>query len=339
MFRSRRFLLGLIVSIAFIVLLLRKTDLHAVWSAWRHADPRWLLLGLAIEFVATCVRAFRYRYILLSRVDLSTRQLFPILVIGYGANNILPARAGEVVRAYVLGERYHVSKLFALGTIAVERLFDGLALLGLLLAMGLLLGVNSVIRGLALITAPLFLAALAVFIAVIVSPRRSEALSQRLIGVLPQRFREKGQGFVSAFISGLGALRHPGPLAVVSTSSLLGWTLEGTVFLAVARSMGLHPGLGYSIMAMSAANLAITAPSTAGGIGPYEFFAAQAMILTGVTGSAAAAFALAVHAVIIIPVTILSLIFLSQFHLSLTQAVRREEALPLTDETLAVSDG
>src|SRR6202043_3675534 len=150
------------------------------------------------------LRAFRYHFILLSRISISAWELFPILSIGYMANNLLPARAGELVRAYVLGERHHVSKMFSLGTIAVERLFDGLALIGILIAAGLFLGVNGALRDLALITAPLFAVALLVFIAVLASPSRSEAVAARLVRLIPERFQARAQGLAVAFISGLG---------------------------------------------------------------------------------------------------------------------------------------
>ncbi|MGI8551223.1 MAG: lysylphosphatidylglycerol synthase transmembrane domain-containing protein [Dehalococcoidia bacterium] len=330
MLRTRRFWIGTFVSLVFIGLLLWKTNLHQVWDAWRHADPRWIVAAVAVYLISVWLRAFRYRYILLSRVDLSSAQLFPILMIGYMANNVLPVRAGELVRAYVLGERYNVSKMFSLGTIAVERLFDGLALLGLLLATGLLLGVNGVLRGLLFVTAPVFAVALAVFIGVLASPAQSEALARRAISVLPARFRERAQGLVSGFIEGLGALRHPRAFAVVAVTSLLTWSLEGAVYSLVGRALGLHFGLGYYIMATAAANLAITAPSSQGGIGPYEFFAAQTLILAGAGSSVAAAFALATHALVIILATVMGLFFLWRVHLNLGQAVRREEA-PLNE--------
>ena len=338
MLRSRRFWIGTSVSLVFIALLLWKTNPQQLWDSWRHADYRWLLLAIAIEMFGILVRALRWRYILLSRVDLSALQLFPVLVIGYMANNVLPARAGELVRAYVLGERYRVSKMFALGTVAVERLFDGLALLGILLATALTLGVDSVLRDLALVMVVVFAVALAIFVIVLASPKRSEALALWLVSLTPQRFHERASELALAFLSGLGALRHPRLLGIVAVTSIAAWMIEGLVFEVIAHALGINPGYGYSLMAMSAANLAITAPSSQGGIGPYEFFAARAVILTGVSASAAAAFALAAHAVIILPVTALGFIYLWKINLSLSQMMRREQAAPLLDEQAALPE-
>jgi uncharacterized protein (TIRG00374 family) len=326
--RSRRFWIGTVVSLVFIVLLLRRTNLGDVWNAWSHANPLWLLAAVGLYFVSVWVRALRYRYILISRINLSSWQLFPILAIGYMANNVLPARAGELVRAYVLGERYNVSKMFSLGTIAVERLFDGLTLLGLLLCTGLLLGVNGALRDLAIVTAPLFAAALLVFLAILVSPSRSEAMAMRLVALAPARFQERAAELVTAFISGLGSLRHPRLFAVVITTSICSWTMEGVVYSLVGRALGMHVGIGYYLMATAAANLAITAPSSQGGIGPYEFFAKQTLLLAGVGASVATAFALATHFLVLLPVTAVGLFFLWRINLRIgsLQSMAREEA-------------
>jgi glycosyltransferase 2 family protein len=335
--RSKRFWIGAAISLVFIVLLLRKTDLHEVWYAWSHAQPQWLLAGVAVYFCSITLRAFRYRFILLSRISLTTRQLFPILSIGYASNNILPARTGELVRAYVLGERYEVSKMFALGTIAVERLFDGLALIGILITTALFLHAASSgpLRELALLTIPVFAIAFAVFLSVLASPRLSEMAAVKVVRLAPERWREKLEELALAFISGLGSLRHPKWFTIVVVSSAVTWTMEGIVFACVGQALDMHFALGYYLMAASAANLAITVPSSQGGIGPYDFFAAQVMILAGASASVAAAFALAVHALVILPITLVGLFFLWRMHLHLNQAVRSEQAEPLIDEVVA----
>jgi glycosyltransferase 2 family protein len=336
--RSRRFWLGTVVSLIFIALLLWRTDLREVWNAWRRADPRWLAAAIALYFASVQMRAFRYHFILLSRISISSWELFPILAIGYMANNLLPARAGELVRAYVLGERHNVSKMFSLGTVAVERLFDGLTLLGILICSGIFLGVNGVLRDLAIVTAPLFALALIIFLAVLASPSASETIAKRLVRMAPARFHERAEGLAIAFISGLGSLRHPRLFAIVIVTSALSWLMEGLVFALVGRALGISLPLGFFIMASAAANLAITAPSSQGGIGPYEFFAAQTLVYAGIGASVSAAFALAAHALVILPVTLAGLFFLWRINLSLGQAVRREQAAPLLDEPVTIPE-
>lgn len=338
MFRTRRFWIGSAVSLFFIALLLSKTNLREVGNVWSHADYRWMLVALVAYFTGVWVRSFRYRLILLSGVKLSIRQVFPILMIGFMANNVLPARTGEVVRAFALSERYRVSKAWALGTVATDRLFDGLALVGLLVVSGLLLGVNGIIRGLALATAPIFIGALAVFLAVLAFPDRSEALATRLTAFLPKRFHEKAEVLTRTFIAGLSSLRSPTAFVQVALASVAAWLLEASAFAMMGLALNMHASFGYYVMAVSAANLAMTAPSSQGGIGPYEFFAAQTILLTGASASAATAFALASHALLLLPPLLLGPVFLWRINISFSQVLHSSEPSPRVAAQVALSD-
>jgi hypothetical protein len=93
--------------------------------------------------------------------------------------------------------------------------------------------------------------------------------------------------------------------------------MEAGVFWLVGQSFGLHLNFGWFMMAMSAGNLALAAPSTQGGIGPFEFFARTVIVFAGASEAVAVAYALVVHAMIIVPVTLLGLIFLPAYHLKL----------------------
>jgi len=308
-FRARRFWIGSCISVALLGILLWRTNTGAIWRIWRSADAAVLVAAAVLYIISVWVRSYRYRLILLSNISLSSWQLFPIIAIGYMANSLLPARAGELVRTYALGELHMVSKMFSLGTLAVEHVADGITLLGILVLAEMLLGVNGALRTLGLLTAPVFAVALAVVVAAVALPNPSERMAARMVSPLPDRLRDSAERFVSAFVAGLGSLRHVPLLAGVLGTSVIAWGMEGAVYALVGMSLGIHIGFGYYLLAAAAANLALTAPSSQGGIGPFEFFAAQALIAAGMGNSAAVAFALATHAVVILPVSVLGLIF------------------------------
>jgi uncharacterized protein (TIRG00374 family) len=320
--RSRRFWLGLLVSAVFIGLLFYRTDPSMVLDALRGANYWWVAPGVVVYLFSVWVRALRYRYIVRSVKPLQTGALFPVLVIGYMANNLLPARAGELVRAYVLGEKHSVPKMAALGTVAVERLFDGLTLLGFLALTVLLLGGEGLLTDLTLVSVPIFAAALAVFTVALAAPDWTERLVARFSRLLPQRFQERVYDLACSFVEGLRSLRHPDAFAWVTVTSVVAWLLEATVYMLVGVGFGLDIGFGYYVMAVGAGNLAITAPSSQGGIGPFEFFVKAVVISAGAAESVAAAYSFAVHAVIIIPATALGLYFLWAMKLHLSGLTR-----------------
>ena len=321
--RSVRLWIGLAVSLLFVVLLFRSAHPDKILDALRGANYAWLIPASLLYLVSLSVRSLRYRYLVRDLADVPATRLYPIICIAFMANNLLPARAGELVRAYVMGEKYGISKVSALGTVLVERLFDGLTLLLFLLITVATLGANSTLKGLAVISLAVFACGLFVFGAILRWPRRCETLMHRLTDVLPLRLRPLFRELSSSLLSGMVALRNPRALSVVVICSPLAWFMEGCCFWLVGRGFGLHLNIGWFLMAMAAGNLALTAPSSQGGIGPFEYFAEQVVILAGANKGTAAAYALVAHAVVIVPVVVLGLLFLSAFNISLGGTLKR----------------
>ena len=325
MLRRLRVWLGLAISVLFLGLLLRRADPREVLDALTGANYLWLLPAVSIFYVELWVRALRYEHIVRTLRPISAGALFPILVIGNMANNLLPLRIGELVRAYLLGERHQLSKMVSLGTGAVERLFDGLTLLAFLIGAVLVLGATGAIRDVILIAVAVFALALAVFIACIAAPDGAERLIERLAQWLPLRFRRRAVELAISFVEGLRALRHPDAIAWVVGTSLVSWLLETAVYICVGQAFGLGINWGYYLMAVCAANLALTAPSSPGGTGVFEFVVAQALLLANVDESLAAAYAFAAHFTVLLPATLLGLWCMWSMHLSLGRLSRRAE--------------
>jgi uncharacterized protein (TIRG00374 family) len=324
--RRFRVLLGLAVSLLFLGLLLWRADPREIVAAFAGANYVWLIPAVLIFFVELWVRAVRYRFIIHGLKPISATALFPILVIGNMANNLLPLRMGELVRAYLLGERHNLSKMASLGTGVVERIFDGLTLLVLLTATIAVLGASRAVHDIVLIAVAVFALALAVFIACLASPDGSERLVAWLARPLPHRFRDRAVSLAVSFIEGLRSLRHPAAISWVVGTSLVCWLLETVVYACVGQAFALDIHWGYYLMAVCAGNLALTAPSSPGGTGVFEFVVAQVIILAGVDESVATAYAFAAHATVLLPATLLGLYCMWSMHLSLGRLSRGAES-------------
>ena len=341
MLRRFRVWLGLAISLVFIGLLFWRADPREILDALAGANYVWLIPAVSIFFVELWVRAVRYQHIVRTLRPVSAAALFPILVIGNMANNLLPLRMGELVRAYLLGERHKLSKMASLGTGVVERLFDGLTLLAFLATTVVVLGATGAIHDITLVAVGVFAFALAVFIACLASPDGSERLVASLTRPLPLRLRERIVTLAVSFIDGLRSLRHPDAIAWVVGTSFLSWLLESAVFMCVGQAFSLDVNPAYYLMAVCAANLALTAPSSPGGAGPFEYVVMQALLLAKVDEATAAAYALAAHFTVLLPATLLGLYCLWSMHLSLGRlSARAETALePVPVEPSGVGDG
>src|SRR5512143_1632744 len=124
-----RLALGIVISAIFLYIALQGQDLGNVWATLTHANYFWIIPGIATYFLAVVARTWRWHYLLRSIKPVSMQTLFPIVTIGYMGNNIYPARAGEVLRAYVLRREQGVPVSASLATIVVERIFDGVVML------------------------------------------------------------------------------------------------------------------------------------------------------------------------------------------------------------------
>ena len=261
----RRSLIGLAVSAIFIVLLLRQVSGPELRDAFGAASPGWLAAAFAIYLGALWLRGLRWKLVLRGATPISTSDATALVVIGYAANNVLPVRAGELVRAQLLHERHGADRVAALGTILVERVFDGLVLALFLAGTIALAGGSGVLRLLAAATGAAFVAlALALLFG---GPRLADSpgAAQRLLRPLPARFQHLVAPRLDRFVEGLTTIRSTGAWSAIFVVTAASWAIEAAMYWLVGIGLGLDLDPLLYLAVCGAANLAIAAPSTSGG--------------------------------------------------------------------------
>lgn len=345
---NRRFWLGLIISVLFLGLLFWQIDLSEMVTHLREANYLYLVPGIALYFaIAVVFRTVRWRLLLAPMKRIGTGRLFPVVIVGYMANNVLPVRMGEIVRSYYLGQREDVSKSATLATIAVERIMDGVVLLFLLAAVSPFLPLDLIEgvaedRGIpwqvmvAGTTIP-FLGAMGLVWFTANHPRWLLATVRWATYPLPGRLQSLVRLVVENGIDGLEALKDPKRLSMLFALSLPVWLGEVAMFCVIGYSFDLAQpqalgGAGMMIVAMIAvtaiSNLATALPSSPGAIGPFELFATASLVVLGVEGDVAFAYAIVLHAALLIPITLAGFVYLWLGEDSLGKIVRISEARP-----------
>lgn len=317
MLKSRGFWIGIGVSLIFIFLFARSTDFGEVRDAFRDANYAWVALSLPVYFLGLWMRTIRWQYLLRPVKKVSTLRLYPVVIIGLMANNLIPARAGELARAYVLGQRERISKTTSLGTIAVDRLFDGVTLIPMMLIVAAFAGKDTTFpvgfgnelnfAGLGAVMAVLFGAALAVLFYLAFSESGRAFLRGLLHRFLPARFEDKVEYLLDSFFDGLHALRSPADLAVAWLMSGISWTLEATMYYMVARGFGIDEGFHVFLLLTAAANLAIAVVASQGGIGPFELVVSKTVVAFGAAEHVGSAYAIGLHAILLFPIIAIGL--------------------------------
>ncbi len=315
-----RFWLGLVLSGGFLYFALRGLRIGEIWEPLKSARYGWLLPGVLVYFLAVIVRSWRWHYLLRPMKNIPTRTMFPIVAIGYMGNNIYPARAGEVLRAVVLKRREGVSISASLATIIMERVFDGVVMLGFIFLnlpeLANLTGASGLIgsiQSLALWGSIAFLGALGVFLGAAMFPKKAEqAVGWLIKRIIPKRFRDRALQVSRKFLSGLESLRSPHEALMVFFTSLGIWLLEVGNYWFVMQAFDFEVSI-FALMLMNGiVNLATTIPSAPGYIGTFDAPGIAVLVAYGVKQGVAASYTLVLHAALWLPITLLGGYYLAR---------------------------
>ncbi|HXH22607.1 MAG TPA: lysylphosphatidylglycerol synthase transmembrane domain-containing protein [Dehalococcoidia bacterium] len=307
--RWLKFLLALAVSIAFSALFLLSTDLGEVADALASADYLYVVPGLALFVVSVVARAVRWQYMFRPR-DIPWPGLLPSLLVGYAGNNLLPLRAGELLRAQHLADRAAVPRMVTFGTFIMERLFDFMVLSTFVLWGVLLSDVSGAYLGLALLLAG---GTASGFVVALVLARRPALLSKltaRPWPLVPERIRLELGSLTESFFSGFSCLTSLRRFLIVALMTAVAWGFELSMYWVVSEAFALGAGFITIAFAGAAANVAMSVPSAQGGVGPFQYYAREALLRFDVAGPAAAAYAVALHIFLVAPVSLVGLLVL-----------------------------
>ena len=345
---------GIAVSVVLLLFLAyqvyRIDDPSGLIDELAEANYLYLMPAVAVYFVGVYFRALRWQFLLNPMRRFPVKQLYPVVVIGYAANNLLPMRLGELVRSYYLARQDQappgstpISASSALGSVAVERVFDGLTLIALVAVTApwlLLLGEFDWTAGISRTTATILAIAVVlifggflIVFTLLAVWRGFTELVERLLALLPGRPGDLALRFFTSFVSALGILNSPRKhLALVALSAPI-WFCEFVVYFLVSYTfdLGSHfSSVGVYLLAIAlltaTSNLATGIPSAIGGIGPFEVVAQQTLAALGVAVGVAVEYALVVHLVALwLPVNVVGLVILWKQNLNLRQLTRNPE--------------
>ena len=327
-----QFWVGVLISAIFIGVALRGLNLAAFLVALRNANYWWLIPGIVIYFGAVWVRAWRWHYLLKPIKVIPTRRVWPITVIGYMGNNVYPARAGEVLRAVLLKRHEGVAVSAALATIIVERIFDGVVMLGFvffnLSELTKLTGGSGFlgsIQQLAFYGSLAFFGALLVFLVAAMFPLTTGRAGSWIIGhILPLRFQEKATGIMTRFLEGLASLRSPLNVLMVFLTTVFIWLLETLKYWFVMHAFPMSVSF-FGLMLMNGiVNLATTLPSAPGYIGTFDTPGIAVLQAYGVPQAIATGYTLVLHAALWFPITALGIYYLTREGIQWTESLRAE---------------
>ena len=304
--------LGLVISAIFLYLALSGLQLAELWVAFKEAKYWWIIPGVVVYFFAVWARTWRWHYILRPIKRIPLGRLFPLVCIGYMGNNIYPARAGEVIRSYVLRRKENVSMSAGLATVFfVERIFDGVIMLLFVFVSLPFTPMEDWLQNIVIVSSVAFISALLVFFAIAMKPQFAQRLYVWVIDrIVPERFRISVKEMMDRFVDGLQALRSPKDVVMIFVTSLVIWLAETVKYWFVMHAFPFEVAF-YVLMLMNGVmNLATIIPSSPGYVGTFDWAGIRVLTSYGIVQTTAAAYTLVLHGALWFPITVLGAFYM-----------------------------
>lgn len=340
-----------VCTLGLLALFLRQVDLALVWQEVRRSDPVLLLLAVGFTMLTYVLRAIRWQAMLAPIGRTHFIPAFRSTVIGFAGNFLLPGRAGEVLRPYLLARREGLSATAAFATIILERVLDLVTVLFLFGAFVFVFDTGiakndpelyRTIKFGGLMAFVIAGTALAVMFLLAGHPERIGQAITRIEHLLPGKLAHTLAKLISTFASGLGIMRQPGPLVRSLAMSLPLWLSIATGIWLTSLAFHITMPFTGSFLIVAVLTVGVAVP-TPGAVGGFHYaYRIGATVFFGAGNEEAVGAALVLHAISFVPVSILGVIFMFQDGLSLTRlramAASRQDG-PAETEALSVPVG
>jgi uncharacterized protein (TIRG00374 family) len=292
------------ISLVFLDLVFYKLDIGTMLIALKQANYYLFIPALVILAISLVIRTWRWHWLLYQTKTARFYSLFSSLMIGTAANMVLPARAGEFIRAYFLGRLEKISKTTVFATIVVERIFDGLTILLFLLLVAILTGAkNDEIKYMGYLGAAFYLG---VVVGLFLVYFRRDFLVRLIQALLPQPLAAKIVGILDAFLEGMQIMRNGRQLFMVVLLSLATWVGFALSFWPIMLAFDFGAPVPYyaPFLVIAFDALGLTIPGAPAGIGIFQYVTVLALRITFSLSGAklaanfdevAAVFSLALH--------------------------------------------
>ncbi len=296
---SSRSVVVLLLSVGLAAVLLyfslRKVNWAQVWQSIAHCKLDWLAFSIAVAFVSYFLRGLRWRVLLNTQAELPVLPVFWANSAGYLGNNVLPARAGELIRTAMINSRSHLSKTFILTTALSERLMDAIVLV--ISGTIVLRFVPSKPEWLAAASSSLLFFGCIAALMVILIPL-FEPLALRLLEKMPlsSRIVRRLEDAIEHIASGVRAFHDPGTFSLFLVFTMAIWGLDSFGMTLLARALSMEMSMAVALLLLVGLGVGSALPSTPGYIGIFQFVAVTVLIPFHYTRSEAIAFILVAQA-------------------------------------------
>ena len=313
-------IVGVFVGLALLYISMRNVDIGVFRDSFSRADFRFAIAIVVFLAGFYWLKAMRWRDILSPVTSLSSVSLVPSMVSGAACNNLLPAHLGEIVRVYLLGHEFDISKATILATLIVERIFDVIAVLLLFTVALSMIDLDPQFHAAALFLAGVAGVGLTVTYLTARYPDAAVGTVERLLRFFPTRFVNRVCSLLTHISTGLVALRDPRLFVLILGNSIVQWLAMAVCvhFALLAFDIQVPPYAAILVLALLVTGISL--PTSPGFIGTIQFCFVLGLRQFGVDPNTAFAASVFYHAVNFVVITLTGLYFMHRYRLKLRSA-------------------
>jgi len=287
--------LTIVIAAILLVLAIRGVSWQEMLETLRLADPRYLVVILLLGSLSVFMRGLRWGVLISAEKKINIFTMFWATSVGYLGNTFLPARAGEVIRSMMLGQKTGVSKSYVLATALTERIFDVITLV--LIGVFALPSIANLPKWLPEAMRFMGFIGAAALVFLLLAPRMRGLITSLVNKIpFPEKWRGKVNSLLQDFLLGASAFIHYGRAAGFIGLSAIIWVLDASVVVLLSISLNLHFTYPQAFLLVVSMGLSSAIPSTPGYVGIYQYVAVSLLPLYGATRSQALTFILAMQA-------------------------------------------
>ncbi len=274
---------------------LRGIDWRQVERIMAGASPAGLILAAALGSVTLVLRACRWRILLNAEGTVGISAAFWATAAGYFGNNFLPARAGELLRSFLISARSGLDGAYVLATALSERAADAVALV--LISAVVLLTLPQPPEWMAGAARPFAILALAGVLGIAFLPFVGPLLRSVLERApLPEGLRDRLIVMMEQGLRGMRAFHDLRRLSGFVVLTAIIWSLDILGTVVTARALGLPMPVPAAALLIASLGLGSALPSTPGYVGIFQFVAVTVLGPFGFSRADAVAYILVAQA-------------------------------------------
>ncbi len=325
-------LIGGGVSFLCLYLALRGVNLSEVLSILTTVKVSSIILMTVVFVFSFVLRAMRWQLLLAPVKTISVHSLFASTMIGFLANNVLPLRAGEIVRGYAIARTEKISVSSALATLIIERLLDGIVISLFMVALLVVFPFPAWLVDLNYVVLALYYVWVGVSLGLLWAIG-NEDLWERIVRLLPTFVRQKSEMIMSNLAGGFQNLVDKRKIFWVGVLSLAHWLVIALYYWIVFQACGFSLPFLAAFVVLAVLTLGIMLPAAPGYVGNFQYFTVVALSFFAVSKQDALGLSFVAHAGQFIPVTIIGLFYVIRQGLTVSDLQGKKSSAALEVKT------